>query len=169
MSTSLFKLLSVLNSGQDAVTAEIDFDEIVKDLAGHVDSYHTIEKRLKLEEAWLDSEIKELTKKRKTLRNNIRNFKARIKDAMLYHEFTKVPGDRWKLQLIKKKAVQILNFADEQLWKEYPDLISRRVSYTWDKKKIKEEFSEGRQISHVPVVTGWDARFYRQTKKKGKK
>jgi hypothetical protein len=138
----LFKLLTVLNAASDAAEEEIDFESIVSNISKEVDYYQKILERLKCEEVWIDTQIDELTKKRNKIKRNIKSFKEAIKNAMIFNEFPKVPGHEWKLSLRPKTYIQVNAVADKDLWEKFPNVITQKVTYEWNKTKIKQELKK---------------------------
>jgi hypothetical protein len=138
----LFKLLTVLNAASEAAEEEIDFESIVSNIHTEVDYYHKILERLKCEEVWIDTQIEELTKKRNKIKKNIKSFKEAIKNAMVFNEFPKVPGHEWKLSLRPKTYIQVNAEATHELWEKFPNIITAKVTYEWNKTKIKQELKK---------------------------
>lgn len=167
----MYKLLTVLHGGTEAVTeAEIDFAEIVQNVKSEVDSYHHILKRLDHEEEWIDKEIKELQKKKATLRKNRNSFKKAIKNAMLFNEFSKIPGQKSKVSLRGKYVFESSRVADADLYERFPWAIKREVKYSWAKAKVKEVLKKGDvpEIGQYASVTkDYDAVFSVYLPKKG--
>lgn len=138
----LFKLLTVLNAASEAAEEEIDFESIVSNISTEVDYYHKLLERLKCEQVWVDSQIEDLTVKKKKIAKNIKAFKAAIKNAMVFNEFPKVPGHEWKLSLRPKTYIQVNAEATHELWEKFPNVITAKVSYEWNKTKVKQELKK---------------------------
>lgn len=138
----LFKLLSVLNAASSAAEEEIDFESIVSNIHKEVDYYHQVLGRLKCEELWLDKQIEDLTDKRIRIRKNIKSFNNCIKNAMVFNEAPKVPGEKWKIRLRPKTYIQVYRTADQDMLERFPGCVTKRVSYRWNKTKIKQELKK---------------------------
>lgn len=138
----LFKLLSVLNAASEAAEEEIDFESIVSNIHKEVDFYQKILKRLECEQTWLETQIEELTEKRNKIRKNIKSFKSSIKNAMIFNESPKVPGSNWSLSLRPKTYITVAKEANEDLWQRFPSVITKKVTFEWNKTKIKQELKK---------------------------
>lgn len=157
---TLQELLLALGDLDNAQNVEIDPQTIVEDLKDKVDAIYTVVERLQGESARLAVNADRF----KTASKQIEKQAERLKDYVAWNMeqqgFEKLPGINWKIQLQKSVEVKAERepVAEDAL--EFPDLVRRKISYSWDKTAIKEYWKKGGIFIYAHTVLNKSCRFY---------
>lgn len=162
---SLDELLLALSSLDDAATLEFDPAQIVGDLKGKVDAIHTVIGRLDAEQDRLAGIASQFSKAAAGVYNNARRLEAYLLASMQKHNYEKLPGELFRVQVQSgADALDVERNPSADDYVKDPDLVTRKVSYAWNKDKAKEKLLAGESLPDMKLKPVKYLRWYVQKK-----
>lgn len=157
------ELLAALKAADETMEEPINLDELVKDIKEKVDSYQYVYEKLHKAVKNLDEEIKELEAKKKRIAKNLDYFQTRLTQAMLIHETSDLPGNKYRMGLRRSERVVADEINDElaEVYKEYARI---KVKKEWDKIALKNAIKSGKVLSFALIETNYNLYFERKDK-----
>jgi len=149
------ELVHALKQGDDCLLEDLD-PSVTDNLMDKIDSIKYVIDRLHRDIAFLGEEISNLQSQKKKLEKNLDYLEYNVARVMLDQAEDQLPGKSWILKLRPNppKVVTAREPSKED-WLEAPGAVSMKVSYSWDKKAIKEALQNCsapqviRDIAHV--------------------
>lgn len=160
-------LLSMLSTSDDALVM-VDPVAIVGELRGKVDSIKFVIDHLEALSAYYKKRIEPLTVKKRACDANIESLKRYVAEQMVKHNFDKVPGDEWRIQLQPNPpALEILEPATEAHRDLFPEYTETVTEIRWRQGKLKDDLLSGvlpaDSCPFAKIRQGSHARFYVHT------
>jgi len=134
---TLAQILETLQAADDALVAMTpeQMRELGATLAQKVDGYRTVLTKMEAEETRLRAEADAFLKPARALAKA----QDRLKEAMAYHmqanSFTRIPGEKFRVDLKESKSVEAPAACTEKDQWDYPDFV--RVKVEWNKSALK--------------------------------
>ena len=157
---NLNELLAALSDLDNAAEISVDPLVIVGEIADKVDAIKKVMDRLNCEAERLAQEAAQIDKASSQIYKNALALEEWIKFSMQGQGFTKLPGNTWNIQL-KRTAPTVVTKQQPtaEIAVKYPDIVRRSVTWTWDKKKIKEAIESGQTFEYGHLQEGTSLSF----------
>lgn len=114
-----------------------------EELAGKVDRIKTVVERLTQEEARLRENAADLLRAAQAVKNNCQSLKERVAWTMEQANFQKLPGEKWRLDLMNNApSVEVDREATALEAEAYPEFVAVEKSYKWNREALKEALQQ---------------------------
>lgn len=144
--------------------AEMDPQEIVDTVEGlkeKIDAIYKTRKRLESEAKSLTDEATRFMKAADAVEKHFIRLTDYVCRVLVAHNFEKVPGHRWRVQVQNSQPSLVAGRdpgPEDML--ETPDLVRRKIFYSWEKDVIKERMLAGQHFKDMKIIQGKQIRFY---------
>lgn len=145
MSTTLQEYLNLIADIEDGlieVTPEklgIVFDGLKNKIDGYVELIEYMQERASA----LKSKAKKINEKAKALENAEKRIRAYIAFLLDINEAPEIYGHTYKVGVRRTYQVEMKEEPTEENQAKYPELMRQKITYEWDKARIKEILQTG--------------------------
>jgi hypothetical protein len=138
-------MLTTLKAAEDELIELTDEDiaDLLGDLRGKVDAIRELMRHWEAKEAFLAAEIKELTARKKSVTASRERFKTYMLRTMNGHEFKQLPGERFDLKVISRKAYKATMAPTAAEYLELQDfvgVVKKTTNYAFDHSLLTKAF-----------------------------
>jgi len=139
----LLSKLQAVDEGLEDLN-KADFDQLIGDLKGKVDSIYYVLTKLGAESDRLADVIKKLQEKKKAIDNGAKRLKDWSVISMSRHDMPYLEGDNFTMRIMSSESVKLNEniTLDSQAFMKYPGLIRRK--FEWDKAAVKTAIKTGK-------------------------
>ena len=141
MTAAQKELYELMTSGE--IDGEVYADTLEGiGIAEKIEGYCVVDNELSGDLDKIESEIKRLTAKKKSIENNVKRLRLRLGDCLLTMNTTKYTAGTYTVY--RRETQQIIIDDLQKIPAEY---LKTRVSETPDKTLIKESIKEGKEVA----------------------
>lgn len=119
-----------------------DLGMVFEGLREKVDAYKGITDYMMAQANTLKSKAKEFADRGKTLENQAKNIKKHMAFLMSQNDTLELLGDQYTVKILKSESIDTTQDPNEDLSLKYPELIRQKISYEWNKDKLKKVLRE---------------------------
>ena len=145
MSGTLNDMLSKLKAAEDELIELTDEDiaDLLGDLKDKVDAIREVMLRMEVWEETIAAEIKELTARKKALGSSQDRFKAYMLHVMNENEFKQLPGQKYELKVMSRKAYKATMAPTAAEYMQLGgDLVRKKTEFSFDHARLTAAFKE---------------------------